>query len=537
MFITDPISVFLGVSAAVSATFGAVLIYHGQARRVSLVYAVNIVMILWWVWSMFFYRGASPETVLFWAKMLYISASFIASSFFYFTFIFPEPEKGVFKRKFLPIFTPNIVLAALITFSPWIISDAAVQIHNENTIVFGQWYWIYVLYILFFFLYGFIRIFRKYLKAIDKTERTQIIFLLIGYAVGANISFATNLLAPWFGYFGLNWVGQTTSVLMIVFTTYAIVRHHLFDARIITTELLTFFLWILLLSRTLLASSLQEQLIEGVVFLLTLILGIFLIRSVIHEVRAREEIERLAKDLEKANKRLRELDQLKSEFLSIASHQMRSPLTAIKGYASLILEGSYGAVSETVRQAVDKMGTATEGMISVVENFLNVSRIEQGRMKYDLAPQDVRALVHETVDELLPIAEKKNLTLSFKPGIANNYVANIDSDKLKQVFINLIDNSIKYTEKGSVTVSVEKKEKNITVTVNDTGVGMTENDIARLFKKFSRARDANEVNVKGTGLGLYVAKEIVEAHKGTVEARSNGKGGGSTFTVTIPAGA
>jgi signal transduction histidine kinase len=529
----DIISILLVIAATVSAGFGVVLLRDRQ-DRVRLGYAVNILAIMWWVSSMYFYRTASPEHLLFFTKMLYVAASTIASTFFYFTYLFPKPEAFNPWKRLAAVFIPNLLLAVLVAGTSLVICGASIRTGLENFISFGMLYPLYVAYILFYFLYGFVRLFGKYRATPDKAERMQIVYLLFGYALGANISFITNLLAPWFGYFALNWAGQLTSILMVSFAVYAIVRHHLFNARIIATELLTFFVWIFLLARTLLAQTFFDQVVDGTVFAATLIVGIFLIRSVIQEVRIREKVERLAEDLKSANDRLRELDQQKSEFVSIASHQLRGPLTAIKGYASLILDGSYGAVPAAIHKPVDNILESAEALVLTVEDFLDVSRIEQGRMKYDMQPLDMAVLAGKVIEELRPNIEKKGLAISLVAPAGSPCMVSVDSGKLKQVVVNLVDNSVKYTPAGSITLSVSRREGAVRLSVSDTGVGIPTGALSKLFEKFERASNANSVNVTGTGLGLYVAKEIVKAHNGKIWAESEGEGKGASFIVELP---
>lgn len=325
------------------------------------------------------------------------------------------------------------------------------------------------------------------------------------------------------------------TLLFLGSVAYAIVHDHLFNLKVIAAQAITFSLWAVLGARLFYTETISQTIVDGAVFLLVVIFGTFLIKSVQREVEARQHIEILAKDLERANMRLQELDRLKSEFLSIASHQMRSPLTAIKGYASLILEGSYGTIAAGAHEAVDRIFKSVETMISVVENFLNISRIEQGSLKYEFANADVKTLAEEVVHELLPVAVERKLSLSF---LADHgpHIAKIDSNKLKQVFVNLVDNALKYTPNGSVKVAVSRMGPRIRVSVSDSGVGMTSQDIENLFKKFSRAKDASKVNTQGTGLGLYIAKEMVEANKGKIWAESKGKGRGASFIVELQAG-
>jgi signal transduction histidine kinase len=316
-----------------------------------------------------------------------------------------------------------------------------------------------------------------------------------------------------------------------IIIAYAMIRHKLFNIKVISTEILIGSIWLLLLFRVLLSQSLEDQIINIVLLLATTFFGILLIRNVEREVDQREKIEKLAKDLESANERLKEVDQLKSEFVSLATHQIRGPLTAIKGYASLVLEGDYGDVPPSIKPAIETIAQSTQSLVTIVGDFLDVSRIEQGRMKYDFIDFDLSILLKELLNELKPNIEKKGLKLSATIEPAILLVA--DQGKIKQILSNLIDNSIKYTPQGSITIDLKKTGNNILFTIKDTGVGMKAETIPKLFQKFSRAEDASKANILGTGLGLYVAKEMVKAHNGRIWAESEGQGKGSAFYVEL----
>jgi signal transduction histidine kinase len=346
----------------------------------------------------------------------------------------------------------------------------------------------------------------------------------------------TNLLLLLFlNIFTLNWLGQVGIVVMIASISYSILKHHLFNIRVIATEIFTFSLWIFILVRTLTASSTQEKIIEGGLLLLTIVVGIFLIKSVIKEVEQREHIEKLAKDLEKANTRLKEIDKQKSEFVSFASHQLRSPLTAIKGYASMVLEGDMGKVNEQVRSAISTIFESSKTLASVVDDYLNISRIELGTMKYNFDLLDLHTLVKSTVEELKPNFEKAGVAWSFNCDETKNYRVNADPDKLKQVIANLIDNSMKYSPKGKVDIAVESdtEKKVARFVVSDNGIGMSTVTLGKIFSKFTRADNANLTNIRGTGLGLYVAKDVIGSHKGKIWAESDGEGKGSRFIFEL----
>ena len=281
----------------------------------------------------------------------------------------------------------------------------------------------------------------------------------------------------------------------------------------------------------------RQTLYPFLLFIAFLVLTIVFLATTLIYIwnRRAEALARLSAELETTNERLKELDHLKSEFVSIASHQLRSPLTAIKGYASLLLEGSFGTTAAGVKEAVQKIFDSSVLMVSSVEDFLNVSRIEQGRMTYKMTDFDVSGLAKTVVEELLPVAQKKKLSLSFSS--VGECRVHADKGKIKQVIENLVDNAIKYTRHGSVRVSVTKdmRARTVHLAVSDTGVGIPAEARGQLFGKFSRAKNANSANVSGTGLGLYVAKQLVEAHKGKIWVESTGEGKGSTFFIELPA--
>lgn len=535
---TDYITVLLTIITVINSALGLLILFSPGKNASSRIYSFIMLTTLLWIFSIIFYRQASPENIVWWTKALYTSATLIASTFLFFTYLFPTRDSFSWKKKALVIL-PNLAMIALVIFGDSIIVDAKVNPVGENTIYFGKLYFLYAVYILAFFNYAFYRLFDKYKTLSEIYQKRQALFFLTGYFISAFIAFTTNLILPWIGYFGLNWLGQASTVLIVVFATYAIVRHQLFNIKAIAAELFIGVLWIFLIIRIILGTNLQEKILNGGLLAICIVIGVFLIRGINNEVKAREKIEKLANDLSAANDRLKELDAQKDEFVSVASHQLRGPLTAVKGYGSMILEGDFGELPSMAREAVEKMFKSTQDLVVIVGDYLDVSRIEQGRMQYDFSTFDLKELVQMVVNELKPNVEKANLTMTFDsaPGIL--YMINADKGKIKQVIGNLIDNSIKYTPKGSVHVWLAPKKDptgngmKALISISDTGVGIHPDIIPKLFAKFSRAPNASETNIIGTGLGLYVAKKMVEAHNGHIWAESPGPGRGSTFFIEL----
>lgn len=202
----------------------------------------------------------------------------------------------------------------------------------------------------------------------------------------------------------------------------------------------------------------------------------------------------------------------------------------------MISDGSYGPVPQKLQQPLSRIQESSKLMAAAIEDFLNVSRIESGNMKYDLSDFNLKEEAERVADDLRPIATKKGLVLMFRSDVTNRGIVNADQGKVRQILHNLYNNALKYTEKGTITVFVYDKptEKKIFVEVIDTGIGMSAETLSRLFGKFERARNAHKINANGTGLGLYIAKNMALKMGGDVTAASDGEGKGSHFILELP---
>jgi signal transduction histidine kinase len=327
--------------------------------------------------------------------------------------------------------------------------------------------------------------------------------------------------------------GSIFTLPLVAFTAYAIIRHHLLSVKVIATEILAFVLAVTNFFEVLLSDNGYDLIFRSIVFILILGLGVFLIKSVRKEVEQREEVALLADSLEKANLRLQELDKQKTEFLSIASHQLRTPLSILKGYIELIRDGAYGKIGPKMIPPLDNMDESNERLIHLIDEFLNISRIEQGRTKYTFAKAQINDTVTSVVDEQAGRAKDKGIKLAWQANSSLGQIV-IDEEKVRHVIFNFVDNAIKYGEKGNVTVVAKRDDGGVRVTVTDQGLGFNKVDQANLYQKFYRGENVKGVNVGGTGLGLYVCRKFIEAHGGHVWAKSSGLGKGSEFGLWLP---
>jgi len=228
-----------------------------------------------------------------------------------------------------------------------------------------------------------------------------------------------------------------------------------------------------------------------------------------------------------------EVERLKEEFVFLATHQIRSPLAAIKGYASMSLEGDYGHLSSGIKDVFETISESSDNLLSLINEFLDVSRIESGHMKYQMEKIDIKKIVVDSTRELTPKAKKKKLKIDFSYEKSDSYYTNGDAQKIKMIIHNLIDNAVTYTKLGWIKVKLTNKKNIIRLEVADSGLGIAQDELTLLFNKFTRTKTASEASVNGSGIGLYLAKNIIDAHEGEIWVESKGLGKGSTFILEL----
>ena len=538
----------------------SILVLFGKKDKTNIVYSLFVLFASFWsIGLAFFILESNLNLALYIADFYYIAAAGIPLFFLYFSLVFPYKEFQVSKSYLFVLALPIIAFTIILFIHPdLIIAKIFTESWGKNVLINQSNYLIYTVYFILFTLLSYVNLFRSYFISKTASIRSQLKFIIVGTLIGFIFGMVFDLLLPLLGIYRYIFIGPVFSFSMVFAIAYSITTYRLFNIKIIATETATFILWISILIRTLIADNFTDKLINAAFLIIAIIIGIFLIRSVSQEIKQREKIEKLADDLKRANEslasannRLKELDQLKSEFLSLATHQIRAPLTAVKGYASLILEGDYGPITDGVRESVQTIFNSCQNLVVIVGDFLDISRIEQGKMKYDIVDFSGIKLVKNIIKELLPNIEKAGLQVQVEIGnnmmeqppipsdtddenIHKQYNIHADEGKTKQIIGNIIDNAIKYSIHGIIKVSLNRNETTTCVAVTDSGIGISQEDIPKLFGKFVRAKDANKTNVIGTGLGLYVAKQMVEAQGGKIWVESPGIDQGSTFFVEMP---
>lgn len=397
-----------------------------------------------------------------------------------------------------------------------------------------------------------------------------VVLFLLSFS-GTNIysSVTTQWQVLQYGLFGM--------VVFMGFLAYLIVKFKAFNIKLLGTQALVVLMVFLIGALLFYVKDAGGKILILINLMLAIGFGYVLVKSVKKEVEQREALEVANKEISErkdqlqkmadslsvtneklkvANDKLKVLDQAKSDFFSRASHDLRTPITGVIGYVSLLDEGSYGAVSEQQKTILQKILSVTANMRALVEDFLTAAKLEAGGMQYNFAKAKVGDICQQIVETLYPKSKDRGLDLDFKKSEEELPELTIDASRIRESISNLVDNAIKYTEKGGVTVKIERAESSnykpvvtnspdekatkeiigsvVRVTISDTGMGIPKDGINSLFSRFSRGKGEARLKTSGTGLGLYVCKGMIEDNGGKVWAESDGEGKGSRFIVELP---
>lgn len=543
---------------------GFFVLYKSRSLEGRLLFFISLVFSFWTSFNLVLWVSPDSRVVMFLWSLFGILYGLISLLSFYFFDVFTaKKDISIVKKVILSlIFLPIIVFTSTrYNLGNFVLANCGA---TEGELFTNYYYLVGLVIFLWILILAIVR----YKNAPDHLSRKKIAlvtfgveFFLLSFFSTSSLSSYMNEVSPGFGY-GLEQYGLFGMTIFVGVLAYLIVKFKAFEIRLIGAQALMVSLVILVGSQFFFVKTPTNMVLTGITLALSIFFGFFLIKSVKSEIQRKEELQYMADKLAQSNDKLRQLDNAKTEFISIASHQLRTPLTAIKGFLALIVEGSYGDINSDVKEAIIKAQVSTERLINLVEDLLNVSRIESGRMEYKMVDQDITKLLVELNGSFAIVSKNKGLSFETKLPEEKLPDVSIDDAKMREVISNLIDNALKYTEKGGVIVRAEygktstfksygENEVNkqaqqyqgnarpstngyVRVVVSDTGIGIPETELPYLFSKFSRGKDTTRLHVGGTGLGLYVGKNIVEAHGGKVWAESDGDGLGSRFIVELP---
>jgi len=527
------ISIFI---LTLTLLLGIIVLAHGPKKRVNQVFTLLAFAFASWIFTNLMIDILMTKKAIFlWGRLAIIGPFFIPVLLTYFFSLFPKQNNNTRKQELLMIAILAIIAIIGMAFIPTKFNIENVDI-NKNIPEFR----IGTLYIVLFFTliisaaFSIYIAFKKF-KLLNRKEKIQILLIIAGIILAIVSGTLTHIiLVIIFDFQKLTNIGSSISALFIVaFTAFAIVKYSSFNINLIFAEIFILIILILLSFETMLSRNIAELIIRLIIFVSALLISYFLIRSIILETERKKEIQNLANQLENANKELKKLDQLKDDFLHIAVHEINTPIASILGYLSLILDEKIAKVDQKAENYLQRIYTSSKRLANVVTDFLNVVRIEGGRIKLNLVFTNLELLIKEVVEECENKAKEKNNKIIFKNLTGEQPKIEIDRDKIKEVLINLIDNAVKFTEEGVIEIELNKTENNIIISVKDNGKGIPSDKIKHIFDKFYQVETPYTRENRGTGLGLYIAKSIIELHDGEIQIESE-LGRGTKFVIFLP---
>jgi signal transduction histidine kinase len=522
------------------AVFLAYVVYRDNHKKLlNRFYVWMTVLMMMWVNFAYLPRLISEdyyELGLISLRIAWFASPLLVVSI-YLLSIFLVKEENKFRIITMFSVMVGVVCSLLAGFGDTIISGYQV-INGITTIIYGNLMLVFLGGIVFLTIMILLPIFTD--KGVLK-DRENLLFYA-GVFIFLILNSIFNIILPVFlrdarFYF----LGDYSTLILLGFVAVAIVRHQLFNIKVVVTEILSFFIWAAVLVQFITSTNLNQRLFSAGLFLYVLIFGIFLIRSVKKEIEQREKIEKIEKELQrayeiekKANEQLKALDETKNQFFMAIQHHLRTPLTSMRGYSDLLLEGSYGKMPKKVKEVVERFKISTVSLINMVKDFLDITQFQLG--KKVVSPKEgvnLSNILKQIVDDIQLEADKKNIYLKLEK--IENCLILADESKLQVALVNVIDNCVKYTEKGGVTIKLKVENDSVKIEVKDTGMGISKERLEKLFSSpFERTEQSKKSFATGRGIGLFLSQQIIKAHNGKLWAESEGEGKGSIFFIELP---
>lgn len=521
-----PLIYYSHLGATIPALLIAVLIFLNGRRQLppALLFTMISCLSVWLFSDLVLWATEHPSyTMFFWTlEIIFEPLVYFFAFYFFYAFTYKK-DLSILQKVLLTLpLLPTLVLAptqfGLLGFDLSNCDRAA----NEGLLAtYG--YAIELMYAALIVVFAIIAFGSKKLAG----PKTQIVLLALGILVFL-LSFSLGNIVEvfsenWYiGQYGLFGVPVLTALL-----SYLIVKYKAFNLQLIGAQVLVAALWLLMFAMLFIRTIEIIRIVIAVSLIFTLFLGALLVRGVYREIKQREQIERLAKDLEKSNKQ-------QVILIHFITHQIKGFVTKSRNIFSMMKDGDFGPVPENLKPMIEEGFKSDTKGVNTIQEILNAANIKSGKVEYKKEPFDLKALIDEIARDLKQNAEAKGLALNVLTGTEPLMYPG-DRAQLVNAFKNLIDNSIKYTPKGEVKVSLAKEAGKVRFLVEDTGVGITKEDMSRLFTEGGHGTNSAKINVESTGFGLYIVKNIIEAHGGKVWAESEGEGKGSRFIVELPA--
>ncbi|KND47368.1 MAG: two-component system, NarL family, sensor histidine kinase BarA [Parcubacteria bacterium C7867-004] len=508
-----------------------VLVKNRKSTSAQLLFALSIVFALWTTTDLLIWLTFDQATpMMFLWSLIGILSSLMFALTFFFTFSFVTGRR-------IPVWLVaawGVLLLPVIIGAPTSLNLQGFDIRDCVAVeAAGFLYYYHGLGLLTAVLIPFLPLLRRKQEEAKSIPRAAVTFATLGAELFLLTFLGTSFLASYLVEtgvvpdFGLEQYGILAMAVFMAFLAYLIVQYNAFNLKFLGAQALVIALVILVASQYLFEQSATNYWLVTLTLVLTIFFGFILVRSVQREIKQREHIEKLAKNLESANNQ-------QVILIHFITHQIKGFVAKSRNIFATALEGDFGTIPDTLRPLFEEgLASDTRG-VATIQEILNAANIKNGKVTYAKEQIDLKTLVDEVANDQRRTAEKKGLKLVIETGSEPVMLLG-DRTQLVNAIKNLIDNSVKYTPSGEVHIELVQTRDKIRFSVKDTGIGITPEDMSHLFTEGGHGAESMKINVESTGFGLYIVKNIIEAHGGKVWAESEGVGKGSRFVVELPA--
>ena len=515
---------FVGIVVASMGLLGFVIVFNNARSTTNRsFFYFAIISIFWSIVNYSYYQFPNGNFAFLLLRGVIFFATWHAFTFFHLTSAFPDDNyHQPWWHTYILI--PITGVVSVLTLTPYVF-ERVTSVGTGNEIIAvqtGPAVAFFGTLVSLLVIFAILKLIRKTIQA-PKKQRQAYSMMLTGTIITFVLLLIFNLFIPViFNNSSFIPLGAIFLLPFVVATSYAIYRHHLFNLKVVTTAFLGFMVTVFTFINVLYSTSVSEIVINITAFAVVLIGSVRIVQDTLN-------LEKLAEELKEINERQEGL-------IHFIGHEVKGFLTKDTGAFAALSEGDLGALPDALRPFVDRALAQSRENLVAVTDILKASNQKKGTTEYKKEPFDLAQLAAEEVEKARSSAEEKGLDLSFvTDGSDASFVFVGDKGEIgDHVFRNLIDNAINYTPSGSIVVSLKRESGNFVFAVKDTGVGITGEDKKRLFTEGGHGRNSQRVNTHSTGYGLFIAKNIVIAHGGTIYAESEGEGKGSTFVVTLP---
>src|SRR3989338_79633 len=499
-----------------------VFLKSGKSKIGISLLTVSILFSAWSLFDLVLWSTNRPAIVIFFWSLQILFEPLVYLMCFYLVYLFIRNEDLAFKWKLLGIllYSPIVILLS-----------SKFNLQGVNLVdctaieSFVAQYFTYIVESIIILSIIFFTAFEAR-KIANISRKKEIIIFGFGVILFLIAFSSGNII----GSFTENWTlaqaGLIGMPIFIGFLAYLIVRFHTFNIKIFATQALMASIWFLVLGILFIRQIENVRVITGITLILVTIAGDLLVKSVKREIEQKEELAKL-------NVELKDLLAQRESLMHLINHKVKGSFTRSKYIFAGMLDGTFGDINEEIKKRANQGLESDDAGIKTIDLVLNTDNLQKGLIKYDMKTVDLKDIALKIISEKKGPAETKGIGMKndIKEG---TYSVLGDSFWLKEAINNLLENSIRYTKSGTITLGLEKNNDKILLSVKDTGIGITPEDRNILFTQGGRGKDSVKTNVDSTGYGLYSVKLIIDAHKGRVYAESPGVDKGSTFFIEFP---